>query len=274
MLAFHACNLASISYAGAGKHVNYVTYEQLQLFRVLGYVNQVLFFAAVTLVKISMVLFNRRVTGLSSKSWRVFHHVFLGVLVVWFFISLFVNIFQCTPAIALFTYWGQAEHPDYKCFNKDDIAISFSVINAVTDFILFCVPIYIILRVRMSWGRKLRLVMLFGLGAVCVTASIVRTTLAGQGSAEDYTWSTLQTISWTVVDITFSAAVASLPALNGLFETAIMKVTSQSSAWLSWRYGSGSKGQGSDETELNAQSNPPSKIPSVRKRPNEYDELV
>ncbi len=257
-----------------GKHVDYVTYEQLQLFRLLGYVDQVLFFAGVTLVKISMVLFNRRVTGLSSRRWRIFHNSFLVLLVVWFFVSLFINIFQCDPAIALYTYTGRAAHPEYKCMNGDDIAISFSIINAVTDFALFCVPIFVILRVRMSWGRKFRLVMLFGLGAVCVMSSIVRTTLAGKGSAEDYTWSSVQTVSWTVVDITFSAAVASLPALNGLFESAISKISNSSSFQLSWIYSSRSrKGQGSEEAKSNSPDRP-SKMLVEEKRSNDEDELV
>ena len=250
VLAFHAVSLAEVSYAGLGKHVNYVTYNQLQLFRALGYVNEVLFFAGVNLMKISMVLFNRRVTGLTSKLWRVFHNCFLVLLVVWFFVSMFIAIFQCNPAVTTFTYTRQARHPDYNCMNMHDIEIWFSIVNAVTDGILFCVPIFVILRVRMPWGRKLRLVMVFGLGAVCVSASIVRTTLTKNGSATDYTWSAVQTLGWTVVDITFSAAVVSLPALNGLFESALAKITSQSSFQMSWIYSPRSKkSQTSDETK-------------------------
>ena len=267
-----------MSQAGLGKHVNYITYAELELFRTLGYVQQVLFFAGVSLVKISMVLFNRRVIGISSKRWLIFHNAFMVLLAVWFFVSLFINIFQCNPVSAL-TYIGRATHPNFKCMNLHEIEISFSIINAITDGILFCIPIFVIVKVRMPWGRKLRLILVFGLGAICVSASIVRTTLTNAGTTEDYTWAAVQTVSWTIVDITFSAALASLPALNGLFESAIAKISSQSSSFqMSWIYTSSKSrsGQDSENTKSKTQLNPvPSQAPvEMKSSADDYDELT
>lgn len=95
----------------------------------LGGINQITFFAAVTLVKISMCLFNRRLTSLTSKPWLIINNTFLGILVVWFFISFFVNVFQCQPVTGFFNYSIQVHTSKYHCMDKAKISNSFSIIN-------------------------------------------------------------------------------------------------------------------------------------------------
>lgn len=89
-----------------------------------------MFFAASTLIKISMTLFNRRLTGLTSPRWQVVHYAFLALLVVWFFITLFINIFQCQPVTAFFNFSLKVHTPTYHCLNTNTINYSFVVINA------------------------------------------------------------------------------------------------------------------------------------------------
>ena len=281
MIAFYAATLSAINYAGAGKHANYVTYAQTQLFHEIGEICQILFFAAVNLIKISMLLFIRRVTALSSRGWKIFNDVFLSVLVAWFLITLFINIFSCSPIISYYTYSARAQYPDYKCLDQIKITVAFSAIHSITDFILFCVPIYIMLKVRMPLGRKTRLVVVFALGAVCVSASIVRATIAQDGHNPDYSWRTVQDVSWTIVDITFSAVVVSLPALNAVFEDAFTKMTN-SNMWTTLRgsetaikspFNSG-KTQASDGTKSNELPSPSTGHPGNREYEKKDDEFV
>lgn len=224
IVAWFAVNLSSFSYAGAGKHTKDVTYAQIQLFHVFGETSQTLFFGGITLVKISMLLFIRRVTGVTSRAWRIFNNIFLAILVAWFAISVLTSIFPCSPVLTRYTYSSRALHPDYRCLDQAKITVTFCIIHATTDFILFCVPIYIILKVRMSLGRKIRLAAVYTLGAVCVIASIMRATLAGGAASLDFTWQAIQAVCWTLIDITFSAIVVNLPALNAIFEDFFTKV--------------------------------------------------
>lgn len=69
--------------------------------------------------------------------------------------------------------------------------------------------------------------------------------------ADDY----YQVYAWDVVDIFFATTVASLPALNGLLDTSIIRLKSlgASSAWIFSRirlYGSSSQNPHGDNTRL------------------------
>lgn len=89
-----------------------------------------MFFAASTLIKISMTLFNRRLTGMTSDRWQIVHYSFLTLLVIWFFITLFINIFQCTPVTAFFNFSLQVDTPSYRCLDTNKINFAFVIINA------------------------------------------------------------------------------------------------------------------------------------------------
>ncbi len=57
---------------------------------------EILFLVSVGLVKVSITLFNRRLTGLTSKRWMIAHNVFLCLLVCYLLIVVFTNVFFCT----------------------------------------------------------------------------------------------------------------------------------------------------------------------------------
>ena len=236
-----------------------------------------------------MILFIRRVTDLTSRAWRIFCDIFFGILVAWFFLSLFLNIFPCSPVSTRFSFVAQGQHPDYKCLNQTANIVAFSMIHAITDVILFCAPIYIVCKVRMPLGRKIRVVLAFALGAVCVSASIVRATLAfgPAGTGLDVTWTAVQAVCWTIVDITFSAVVVSLPALNAAFEDALARLMG-SQWWTSSRggsqtagktsFGDSSERQASDGVRSNEPLSPLTQKHSGRssssEREKDYDDLV
>ena len=222
-----------------------------------------------------------RVTGVTSRAWRIFNNVFLGLLVTWFFISVFISIFPCSPVLTRYTYSSRALHPGYQCLDQAKITVTFCIIHATTDFILFCIPIYILFKVRMPLGRKARLIGVFALGAVCVIASIMRATLAGGAASLDYTWDAIQAVCWTLIDITFSAVVVNLPALNAACEGVLTKVTH--SHWWSTLRGSetnnsksfgSSNGQSSGGSRSNNYRLHAIKSPGNRERAKDYDELV
>lgn len=56
----------------------------------------------------------------------------------------------------------------------------------VTDFCLLCVPVIVIARVRMPLVRKLRLIAMFCLGAICCVTSTVRIVFIHR-SSRDFT---------------------------------------------------------------------------------------
>ena len=77
-----------------------------------------------------MTLFNRRLTSLTSKRWQIVHYTFLGMLIIWFFLTLFINLFQCTPVTAFFNFAFKVRTPTYHCLESAKLSSAFSIINA------------------------------------------------------------------------------------------------------------------------------------------------
>ncbi|KAI9894186.1 MAG: hypothetical protein M1814_004040 [Vezdaea aestivalis] len=132
-IAFLSTIIARVPLAGVGKHLWDVNYVQAAKLFEIGNVSQVLFFAAVTATKISITFFNRRLTGISSKRWRIIHDTFIAILVSFFFISMFINIFQCNPYHFRFNYALRGKYPNgYKCLDPAKLSDIFSIFHAVT----------------------------------------------------------------------------------------------------------------------------------------------
>ena len=136
---------------------------------------EVVFWMTVSLIKISIVLFNRRLTGLSSARWMVAHSVFLFLLVSYLIIALFTSMFSCRPAAVHYSliHVGRLNHP-LKCFDPNALGIGLSTVHVIFDFALLTVPITVLYRVKMSTSKKFRLGVLFSVGCMSCIASALR----------------------------------------------------------------------------------------------------
>ena len=76
-----------------------------------------------------MCLFIRRITGVSSRPWQIANTAFLILLTIWFFLTFFINLFQCWPVTAFFNFAMKVKTPAYKCLDVGKISDSFSIIN-------------------------------------------------------------------------------------------------------------------------------------------------
>lgn len=131
------------------------------------WVGQAVFYPVVAMIKISIVLFNRRLTGLTSRRWMIIHNTLLVMLVCYIIITIFINVFICTPHPKNFEmlYIGKMEKPPHWMKSKP-IVPSFSAFHIVFDFLLLSVPLVVLYRMKMSLSRKVRLCFLFSIGAV------------------------------------------------------------------------------------------------------------
>ncbi|KAI9801984.1 MAG: hypothetical protein M1825_003040 [Sarcosagium campestre] len=239
IIAYLLTIISRVPDGGAGRHTWDVRYEELTKFYVVsstpillivfrfshldkvGNVGQVLFYAGTALTKISITLFNRRLTGISSKRWKILHYTFLVLLIIWLVVGFFVNVLQCKPAIYRYDYFarGRDGPTAYKCIDPALLANSFSIIHAVTDFMLLTVPIIVIWRVKLPWATKIRIMLLFAFGLISCVCAAFRVVIQNWSST-DFTWTFAATISVTVIDCTTGVIVASLPALNTLIDSA------------------------------------------------------
>ena len=183
-----------VSYGGAGKHIYDVTYMEVYWFiRVknttlhafvfstngvhlqLAAVAQFIFWLTVGLIKVSITLFNRRLTGLTSYRWMIAHNIFLCLLLIYMVIALLLNIFTCTPALSQFsliTYGALANVP--RCMNGNTVGIALSIVHIAFDFVLLSVPLIVLWKIKMSAAKKLRVSFLFSVGAISCVGSVMR----------------------------------------------------------------------------------------------------
>lgn len=266
-VTFLALNIASESAGCFGKHLYDCTYVDLARFvKVRQYLrgwfhpvdradwsfqfehsNFPIFYFTVFCVKISITLANRRITGMTSKKWQMAHGKYLAILACLLPLCVFLNAFQCSPAAVFFSLPFIGKLPDpriIKCLDKEVINLTTRLLHIVTDWLLLPVPLIIIWRLQMPFGRKIRLMLVFCVGLMSSIAGIMRNILSPrvttdltckifvphQMKGRIWEWRNLddyyEIYFWDVVDIFFATIVASLPALNGVIDIGVSKLMS------------------------------------------------
>ena len=168
---------------------------------------------AVGPVKISIALFNRRLTGLTTKRWMRAHNIFLALLVSYVIAAVFICVFDCVPFENFsMAQIGKAAEPQ-RCLDLNTMNLALASIHIATDFSLLCVPIIVLYKMQMSVTKKLRLGFLFSIGSVACIGSVMRMVVEFQADP-DITWASQKMFSWITVDLFFAVTAASLPVLN------------------------------------------------------------
>ena len=134
-----------------------------------------IFFLAVATIKMSIVMFNMRLTGLTSHKWMIAHWTFFGTLIVYWLTAFFMVTFQCSPPSAGFNSVaaGKLNSPP-KCISETTLGDILSSWHVASDFCLLSVPVIVLWKVRMPWPRKARLFAVFSVGAMSCIGSVVR----------------------------------------------------------------------------------------------------
>ena len=155
-----------------------------------------------------------RLTGLSLRKWQYAHWTFFAILIILTTCSIFLLIFQCTPAKGAWDTiaTGHLTTPP-RCIAESDLSNPLSIVHIVLDFCLLAVPIVVLWRVQLAWSTKIRLYMLFSVGAVCCFTSVMRQVTQGRLKS-DFLYNSSTLVYWTAVDLTLSIVVASLPILG------------------------------------------------------------
>ncbi|KAL9593720.1 MAG: hypothetical protein Q9219_007417 [cf. Caloplaca sp. 3 TL-2023] len=208
--------IVQVKTCGFGKHLYDVSYHELYMGNWIGSAAKIVFFVGLGFIKLSIVSFNMRLTGLSSKKWMYAHWTFFGLVVIFMVATVFLYAFQCTPAAA---GWNSiatghlSSRP--KCRSDSDIGDPLSVIHIVMDFCLLAVPIIVLWKTKVPSPIKIRLYLLFSVGCVTCISAVMRQVSQGQLAGRgDITYNVDTLIYWTEVDITLSIVVASLPVLG------------------------------------------------------------
>ncbi|KAK7534212.1 uncharacterized protein J3D65DRAFT_477270 [Phyllosticta citribraziliensis] len=216
-VAYPALQIAMVQYGGAGKHMFDVTYENYYYYHWLALVAQIDFFVCIGVVKMSIVVFNMRLTSFVSRAWTTGNWSFFAIVCCYVVVAFFLNVFQCTPPSANFDYvvaGKMASAP--KCLGVARMGTILRAINITLDYLLLAVPIIVLWKLKMSWQQKLRLCALFSVGAIACIGSAM-TLVAKSRLKSDALWNYTDLLAWSLVELVCSVLAASLPTLGSVF---------------------------------------------------------
>lgn len=177
-LTINALDLYEVYVGGIGYHAYDLEYGQLKLVYLLQFIHLQLYFWTTLLTKLSICYFALRLQPSMATQFSRGLIAFMVLLPCLTIISTFLLIFNYRPIRAAWdieAFTGNVEGGPLP-----DVLFWISVVYTVTDFIVWMIPIPVILRLQMSLRKKLGLVALFGVGlGVCIIVA-VRTSLIRQ----------------------------------------------------------------------------------------------
>lgn len=149
------------------------------------------FYVACGFIKISIVFFYMRLSGFSSKAWKIFHWCFVVFLAAFALVSFCLNIFQCNPPYANWDYMSVGknlgpENPP-KCLPYTTLTSGPSVIHVLSDFALLIVPIVMLKDTKLKFTVKLRVWIAGVVGCSSCICSVFRVIAQYRIATDDIT---------------------------------------------------------------------------------------
>ena len=144
---------------GLGKHSDEAPPDAVPYYYRTLVVEEAFYTISITLIKISVLLFYKRLFRTSTKLFPVSTWTIVGVVLAWGIAFLFSGIFQCVPVEAT---WD----PNISgvCVDQKAWFLGQAIPNIVTDFLILLVPLPFLLRLKIGKAQKVGLLIVFLLG--------------------------------------------------------------------------------------------------------------
>ena len=121
--------------------------------------------STITIVKLSLILLYRRL--FATPRFRRTSLVVGTACLAWFLMCFFLIIFQCHPVSAFFN--PALLFTDH-CIDLQALYRGILASNMALDFVLLCLPLYMVLGLQLPVRQKLLLSGIFALGSLCVSS--------------------------------------------------------------------------------------------------------
>jgi hypothetical protein len=172
-LGMVACEVYTIRFGGVGHHSYDLSWAELVLDYRMAFIIFMFYIWSTLFTKLSIIAFYYRLAGpMDSRTYRI-----LGPLVVWCIsitiTSMFLNIFGFSPVQA---GWDlNFKLKPFTALPANKLWVGLSALYTVTDVFILAIPLPMLWKLRMQTGQKIKLCLLFSLGAVACIAIAIRT---------------------------------------------------------------------------------------------------
>lgn len=205
----------------SGRHVWDIPVSKFAGHRLNVWIAMWFFITASSFVKISVLLFYRRLSVKFSKVFLIATWVGIVYNIVYMLGFFMTLLLICDPVYA---YWQSfdpvwATTHEFRC-NTEGLSLPASAgLSVLGDLYSTLLPVFLIYHLDVPRRQKLALYALFALGFLAVAAGIVRTVLLYRllNSEFDFTWILWETWIWGVVELYVAIWAACAPALKPFF---------------------------------------------------------
>ncbi|KAF2476573.1 uncharacterized protein BDR25DRAFT_375541 [Lindgomyces ingoldianus] len=200
---------------GWNRHIYDVPFTKIAATLQIAMAAKVIFTAAATFTRLSLLCFYYRLVHDSSKkifTWAVHANVAFQVAIFISFVCL--SIFQCNPVR---NYWIFGA-PANTCLDEGKVTLAAGIINCVADVFCTLLPIPMVISLQMPRRQRMAVIVLFSLGFIVTVAGIVRTWYIYKSLIAEYdeTWYAFPLWIAAAVEIDLGVICASAPVLRPL----------------------------------------------------------
>ncbi|KAI4193607.1 MAG: hypothetical protein LQ350_008243 [Teloschistes chrysophthalmus] len=160
---------------------------------------------AITLIKISILLFYRRI--FTTPQFRRRTEIVGALVIAWLFVNNLMAAFQCSPIRKAWLPLTPG-----KCLQPLNLIVGFQAGNTTLDIVILALPIYAVSKLQMSLAKKISVLAIFLLGGLSVVTAIIRIVVVSTADEDDITWSSA-IYSWTAIEPAIEVLSVSLPAM-------------------------------------------------------------
>ncbi|EXJ86366.1 hypothetical protein A1O3_03317 [Capronia epimyces CBS 606.96] len=212
--------IGNVSYH-SGRHVWDIPSNTFVPHRINVWVSMWCYVSAACMIKISVLLFYRRLSVKFSKLFLVATWAGIVYNILYLLAFGLALLLLCDP---IYAYWKEfditwAASHKYRC-SSENVALPASAgFSVLGDFYSTLLPLLLIFHLDLPFRQKVALYGLFALGFLAVAAGIVRTVLLYHmlNTDYDFTWVLWETWIWAVVELYVALFAASAPALKPFF---------------------------------------------------------
>jgi hypothetical protein len=202
---------------GWGYHVWDIERDNIETVLKLVYSYAVVWLAANTTIKLSILLFYRRIfcppSSPSPRLARLITFSMIGVL-AWGIAFFFWAAFVCKPLKA---YWSLLPIKGQKCYDAQGYK-SYGFIDIALDVYLLILPQYKIWNMRMELHRKIAVGTVMSFALLAIVASVMRLPFIFKTmDSYDSSWVGMELTIWSSLELTLGIACTCAPALRAFF---------------------------------------------------------
>ncbi|KAF2994343.1 hypothetical protein E8E13_000097 [Curvularia kusanoi] len=226
---------------GTGRHRWDLEDDDARTALLFWYLCELMYIVANGTLKFSIGYFYLRVAIQRWHVWTI--KLLMGGTILFSFVYLFLVMFQCIPVTE---FWNN--HPaSNKCIPDGPtkgITLSLSAVNAIADWALGALPLFIIWDLQMKFKTKALVAGILAFAAIGSTATVVRMfyihTLT---NGPDFLYATTDVAIWSTVEPGIGIAASSIATLRPLVRHCMWRIGLKSSPGRTTSYYENSKEQ-------------------------------